>query len=140
MCQGVLTELVGRLAHSETRSKAYNTLKNDARWRQMLAGCGAEVKSEKLVLVMTTSTGGDKEIIVQEGVPISKDWLPGGSLSPCVYSLHLDCVCAVAPLFGSTGSITGVNAPIPLTVSSSAHWENLSRNPRSSTFAFCIDE
>lgn len=140
MCQGSVTELVARLARSEKRSDAYTTLNTDGRWKKLLSACGAEVKDAKLVLVATSSKGGNQQIVVQQGNSIPQDWLPDGANSPCTYSLHLDVVCAVAPLFGGTGAITGINAPVNLTVSSSAHWENLSRDPKSPTLAFCIDE
>ena len=140
MCQGVITELVTRLAHSETRSDAYSTLDRDTRWKKVMAACGAEEKGTKLVLVATTANGGNKEIIVEKGVPIPTEWLPDGSMAPCIYSLHVDSQCAIAPLLGGTGAITGVNAPVTLMVSGSAHWANLSRDPKSSTLAFYIDE
>lgn len=102
--------------------------------------CGAEIKETNMVLVMTTSTGGKKELIVKQGETIPPDWLPDGKFAPCTYSLHLDCVSAIAPLFGGTGAITGINAPVTLTVSSSAHWENLSRDPKSATLSFYVNE
>lgn len=140
MCQGVITEFVTRLAHSEKRSDAYNTLSRDERWKKLLEGCGAQVKDAKLVLIATTTNGGGKKIVLQQGNAVPPEWLPGGKLSPCIYSLHLDCQCAVSPLFGGTGTIVGINAPVLLNASSSAHWENLSRNPRSADLAFCINE
>jgi len=140
MCQGVVTDLVNRLAHCETRTAAYTMLKQDERWKKLLAACGAEEKDTKLVLVATTSTGGNKEIIVEQGAPIPTEWLPDGSLGGCVYSLHLDCQCAISPLFGGTGAVTGINAPVALKVSSSAYWTNLSRDPKSPTLAFYIQE
>lgn len=138
MCQGAVSELVVRLAHSETRSDAYKTLATDERWRKVLGGCGATVRSAKLVLV--ASTGDGKQVVIDQSGRIPEEWLPGGSNGPCIYSLHLDCECGIAPLFGGTGSIVGINAPVPLTVSSSAHWENLSRDPKSPTLDFYIDE
>lgn len=139
-CQGIITELVTRLSHSETRTAAYNTLNNDGRWKASIASCGSEIKDTKLVLVITTATGGKKELIVKQGDVIPPEWLPDGNLAPCVYSLHLDCTCAISPLFGGGGGITGFNAPVALTVSSSAHWENLSRDPKSATLTFFVNE
>ncbi len=135
-----MTDLVSRLAHSEKRSDAYTTLNQDQKWKKLLDGCGAAVKNVDLALIITTNTGGNKKLIIHQGNPVPDEWLPGGKLSPCIYSLHLDCQCAISPLFGGTGGITGINAPVTLNVSSSAHWENLSRNPRSATLAFSINE
>jgi hypothetical protein len=140
MCQGVITELVTRLAHSETRSDAYQTLRGDTRWKEFLAACETEARGTKLVLVATTANGGNKSISVEQGVSIPKEWLPDGSMAPCIYSLHLDCDCAISPLFGGPVGIAGVSAPVMLKVSSSAHWANLSRDPKSPTLAFYIDE
>jgi|LakMenEpi03Aug12_release.lakeMendotaPanAssembly.Ray.scaffolds.fasta_scaffold710230_2 hypothetical protein len=138
MCQGVISDLIVRLAHSEKRSDAYRTFLTDQRWRKLLAGCGADVRSAKLVLVASTSGG--KQIIIDEKSRVPPEWLPDGKNNPCIYSLHIDCECGIAPLFGSTGNITGINAPVPLTVSSSAHWDNQSRDPKDPNLAFCIDE
>jgi hypothetical protein len=139
MCQGVVTDFASRLAHCETRSAAYTMLNQDEQWKKLLAACGTEVKDSKLVLVATTTKGGQESTFVQ-GSSIPDEWLPDGSLGGCVYSLHLDCTCAISPLFGGTGSITGVNAPVTLIVSSSAYWTNLARDPKSPTMAFYIQE
>lgn len=138
MCQGVISDLILRLAHSETRSDAYRILDMDQRWKKLLAGCGADVRSTKMVLVASTRDG--KRVIVDKGNRIPDEWLPDGKNGPCIYSLHLDCECGIAPLFGGTGNIIGINAPVPLTVTGSAHWENLSRDPKSSSLAYYIDE
>lgn len=140
MCQGVVQELVTRLAHSEKRSDAYSTLANDDRWVKTLSGFGAQVNSATLVLVASSAKDSSKQIVIQRSGSIPKEWLPDGKMAPCIYSLHLDCECAIAPLFGAGGVITGINAPINLNVSSSAHWDNLSRDPKSSSLAFYIDE
>jgi hypothetical protein len=140
MAQGAVSELVTRLAHSEKRSDAYKTLKDDSSWKDILASCGVRELGTKLVLVATTANGGSKNIVVAEGASIPKEWLPNGSMAPCIYSLHLECDCAVAPLFGGSGAITGIDAPVMLKVSSSAHWANLSRDPKSPTLAFYVDE
>lgn len=105
-----------------------------------MTSCGAEIKDTKMVLAITTSTEGKKELLVKQGEAIPPDWLPDGKFAPCTYSLHVDCVAAIAPLFGGTGGIAGFNAPITLTISSSAHWENLSRNPKSPTLSFYVNE
>src|ERR1700709_2622481 len=67
MCQGVITEFVTRLAHSEKRSDAYNTLDRDVRWKKLLEGFGTQVTDTKLVLIATTANGGSKKIVVQRG-------------------------------------------------------------------------
>lgn len=138
MCQGIVTDFVSRLAHCQTRSAAYTMLNKDNKWKQLLAACGAEVKDSQLVLVATAKSGGQK-IVIDQGTPIPDQWLPDGKLGGGVYSLHLDCDCAISPLFGG-GNITGFNAPVTLKVSSSAYWTNVARDPKSPTLAFYIQE
>lgn len=139
MCQGVITDLVNKLAHCEKRSDAY-TMLNDPGWKKLLANCNAEEKETKLVLVATSATGGNKELIVQQNETIPQEWLPDGSNAPCIYSMHLDCKCAISPLLGSGGGLTGFTAPITLNVSSAAHWTNQSRDPKSKTLSFYLEE
>ncbi len=113
-------------------------LMEDEKWIDSLAASGTKMKEATLVLVATTTNGG-KKITVNPGSPIPDDWLPDGSLGGCVYSLRLDCDCAISPLFGG-GNIAGFNAPVPLKISSSANWTNVARDPKSSTLEFYIQE
>lgn len=139
MAQGVITDLVNKLAHCEKRSDAY-TMLNDPGWKKLLAACNTEEKETKLVLVATTTKGGNKELFVQQNDTVPQEWLPDGSNGPCSYALHLDCQCAISPLFGSNGGVTGFNAPVTLNVSSAAHWMNLARDPKSKTLSFYLEE
>jgi hypothetical protein len=139
LCQATLTELIHHLAVCEKRSDAYAILQKDHSWETSLAKYGVTVSREQLILTATTNDG-NQRFVVRQNQQLPSEWLPGGSKSPCTYSLSLSADCSIAPFFHGDTGIPGLNAPISMTLSGLSQWENLAKDPKVQKFPFFINE
>lgn len=93
---------------------------------------GVKPMAANLTMVVESQGQGGPSIKVSDPSEIPQDWLPNGKNCPCLYRLELSVKAEVEPLFlvpvGGNG-IPGLNASVPLTVTKSAIWENLGRDP-----------
>lgn len=138
-CHEVISDLARRLSHCETRSDAYRLMQQDQQWKAILSRCGVTVSGEQLNLIATTSDG-TQSVSVGQGVQLPADWLPGGTKSPCIYSLAVSATCAISPVFSGGGGPSGLKSPINVTIAAGSQWENLARDPRSTTLAYFVNE
>lgn len=134
--QGVLNELVQRVALAESRSEAVEMV-NDNKWKQFLQACGVEVTAEPLKLVVIAANGTEKTVLAPASA-VNNQWLPGGVKAPCVYSLELGIDAALSPLCKGSSGLPGFTSPVHVKLNSRAHWENLGRNP--ATHKYFINE
>lgn len=123
MCEGIMSELTRRLAHSDKFSEAQTIMAKDQWWKNVLATCGVTTKGETLRMVVTTSDG--TKAITSEGGKLPDEWLPGGANGPCIYSLEVKADCTIAALY------QGPFPPVNMTIRSHSQWENLSKDPES---------
>ncbi|MBX3150117.1 hypothetical protein KF728_08230 [Candidatus Obscuribacterales bacterium] len=123
ICEGALTELCRRLAHSERFSDAQAMLAKEQWYKTLLNQCGVTVSGEKLTVLVTTADGA-RSTIKQSGV-LPSEWLPGGSNGPCIYSLELKADCTISALY------QGPFKPAKMTLRTHSQWENLSKDPGS---------
>lgn len=93
---------------------------------------GVKAKAASLTMVIESQTTPNSNIRVLDPAEIPSDWLPNGKSCPCLYRLELSVKAEVEPLFlmrFGGNPIPALNAPVPLTVTNSAIWENLGRDP-----------
>ncbi len=137
LCQGVLSELTSRLSHCEKPSDAYTTAKGES-WKAIIAKFGAGVSGER-ISILAVAGDGSRTATFTQGQKWPKEWLPGGSYGPCVYSLVVTCDCSITPVYKGC-VIPGLDKPITISLKSNSQWENLSRDPKSNSLAYFIEE
>ncbi|HEY9869369.1 MAG TPA: hypothetical protein V6D08_09405 [Candidatus Obscuribacterales bacterium] len=123
------------LALSRTAGDAHQALQLDGQWKARLAGCGAKVKKSELVMVVTDRSGGRHAFSLGQRGYIPSELLPDGENAPCVYRLQLRVELGIAPLLSMSGKgVPGLTSPMPVTIVTSAAWENLGRDPETKEF------
>lgn len=133
IAQGAVQEFAHRLALAEKRSDAYATLSSDSWWSDFCNKCGVEVSGKNLDLLICGADSSQK-VRLHAGQPVSSDWLPGGSHSPCIYTLDLSVNLSIPPIYQAGPAIPGLTAPIPFRLDGRSAWENMSRNPITSEY------
>lgn len=123
LCEGALTELSRRLAHSEKFSDAQAMMKNETWFKTFLKQCGVTISGERLSILVTTADGARSTVKQQSDLP--GEWLPGGSNGPCIYSLEVKADCTISALY------QGPFQPVKVTLRSHSQWENLAKDPNS---------
>jgi hypothetical protein len=141
LCETILANLALRLSHCEKLSDAYTMLLGDQYWKTTLNKFGVDVSGEEIVMLATTGDGSQK-YSVKEGQSWPKEWLPSGANGPYLYSLTVHCQCSINPFFrGDTlPALAGITRPVNFEVSGGSQWENLSRDPKSATLAYFMEE
>lgn len=130
ICEGALTELCRRLAHSERFSDAQASLSKEQWYKTLLTQCGVTVSGEQLRILVTTADGA-RSIVKQSGA-LPDEWLPGGANGPCIYSLEVKADCTISALY------QGPFKPAKMTIRTHSQWENLAKDP--STVEYFINE
>jgi hypothetical protein len=123
LCEGALTELSRRLAHSEKFTDAEAMMAKEQWFKSFLQQCGVKVSKENIRILVTTADG--TRSIVKNGADLPEEWLPGGANGPCIYSLELRADCTISALY------QGPFQPVTVTLKSHSQWENLSKDPAS---------
>jgi hypothetical protein len=124
---------VQALARSEKLSDAHDQLKKHQDMRNALMRFGGiKVKESRLSLVVVKP---DDELNITYPNRIPDGWLP--QQNGCVHYLQLATLVEISPLaatevFGM--SITGLNAPVTIRISSRCNWENLGKDVLTNEF------
>jgi len=125
LCEGVISNLTRRLAHCEKYSDAEKMLTNETWHRNFLNTCGVNVRNERIRLVASSNAGGGNR--VKQG-DLPDEYLPGGSFSPCIYSLEVQADCTISALY------QGPFKPATIKLTTHSQWENLSKNPKTAQY------
>lgn len=123
ICEGALTELCRRLAHSERFSDAKASLAKEQWYKTLLNQCGVTVSGEQLRILVTTADGARS--VVKQNNDLPDEWLPGGANGPCIYSLEVKADCTISALY------QGPFQPTKMTIRTHSQWENLAKDPSS---------
>jgi len=129
IANGVFTNAVQSAALSETRSSA-SSLIDDAPLLGLAQSCGIDFGDATISIVCVNQSGGSLTVSGQSPVPAQ--WLPGGSNTPCTYSLHVDQKVTIEPL------LHGMTSTFATTLHGDSCWENLGCDP--TTKGFYINE
>jgi hypothetical protein len=158
LAQMVMDQTVQKLAHSESRNDAHNTLVQDRSWKELLRRCGVDVSDEKLSLCVGQLEQ-SAETQVGDTAPFPKQLLPDSGHVVFSYALALEANCSVAPIMSAGDNepffqpskanstaqkraktpsliapIPGLDAPLVWHVITKAPWENLSVDPYNAKF------
>ena len=98
---------------------------------------GVHTRKIDLELIIDNQKMSGPSIMVNTPTQIPVDWLPEGNNCPCLYHLQLSVKADIEPLFVvpiGGQNIPGLNAPLPVTLTSRAVWENLGRDPLTGQF------
>ncbi len=128
-----LENVVHHMALSEKRSDALFYLKNGSNFRAFVNTLGVNLHSADANLVVCDDSGATRSVI-PGSTPVPDNMLPNSTNKPLVYTLELNVVADVPPLFGQAGSIPGFNKAIIFNFKNRYDWENLSPDPQSGTY------
>lgn len=97
---------------------------------------GVVVKSSELTINVESTKNKGHTRSFDKPKSISKEWLPEGAESPCVYLLDLKVNVEIHPLITAPlpVNIPGVSGPIGLQFHETSPWENLARDPVTGEF------
>lgn len=133
IAHGIMTEMTHRMAVCEKRSDASKLFKTNVWWTNLLKACGVAVKNQEVVLVIVDSSGSSKNsVALGDMLPVDK--LPNGTGGPFMYSVQLSADCDISPLFNAGAGLPGFTSPVTIHLNSQAQWENLGRNPETSSY------
>jgi hypothetical protein len=129
---GLVSELAHRVALSERPSEVYALAMEKSWFRNFAQKSG--VKFGKLKTSIICNGHGSESYVVPQGEKIPSQWLPNGSKAPCSYMLQLNIDTEIAPLITGGPPLPAITAPVKLTLTGNAHWENLGRDPDTSEY------
>lgn len=135
--QSTAADTVHRMAMKKTMSAAIKEFSSDSNIPPVLAALqGVHIKRARLNLVIASAQG-DEVVPLDSGDAIPTEWLPNGPHSPCEYQLNLHIEAEIDPLLTASIAgqrLSGLNAPVSMTVDESSHWENLAMDPLTKRF------
>jgi hypothetical protein len=142
LAQELIETYARQLSLSETFSQALTKLGDDPSLETKLIHLGG-VQPKNIRCRLIASTVRDDPVQhYYSDVPknIPQEWLPNGRRAPLDYRLEVQVDVEISPVFlvrlpeskdnsKTKGKIPGLNAPVALTMSATANWENLGRDP-----------
>jgi len=141
LCETIISNLALRLSHCEKLTDAQTMLLDDQSWKTTLNKFGVYVSGEQIEMIATTDDG-SRKFSLKEGQSWPQQWLPSGANGPYLYSLNVHCQCSINPFFHSDilPGLAGLTRPVNFEVTGGSQWENLSRDPKSATLAYFMEE
>jgi hypothetical protein len=153
LAQELIQSYARQLSLCETYSQALAKLQADPSLETKLVRIGGvKPLNMKCRLIASTVRAIPKmQFTAEKPGELTNNWLPNGRNSPLSYVIQVSVDCEIQPMFlvrlpgsndtndpahpeSNKGKVPGLNGPVPLTVTASASWENLGRNPVSKNF------
>ncbi len=144
LSQELIQTYARQLSLCETYSQALTKLNADPSLESKLIRLGG-VQPKNIRCRLIASTVRDepvKRYYLETPKTLPAEWLPNGKRAPLDYAIEVQVDVQVSPVFlirlpgsatsgddKSAAKIPGLSAPVPLTMSASANWENLARDP-----------
>jgi len=141
LAKEIVANYARKLAACESLSQAYQVMNADPSLETRLLHLGGvSLDSIDMHLRITRVflySDHEEVFLVKEPGAVPPDWKPNGKKAPCIYAIEIEVKSQIAPaiLLPKGGTvIPGLNAPIPITLTASANWENMGRNPVTKEF------
>jgi len=124
---GMVSDLSHRLALQEKRSKAVYLSDAPSFYQDLAYRTGVHVNDCNVAVIV--QNGRNETAVFPEKKRIPAEWLPGGSRGQCSYVIQSQTDVAIAPLICIGPKIPALTAPVQMTITTKAPWENLGMDP-----------
>jgi hypothetical protein len=124
---GMVSDLSHRLALQEKRSKAVYMADAPSSYQDLAYRTGVHVSDCNVSIVVQNAR--NETAIFPEKKKIPAEWLPGGSRGQCSYVIQSQTGVVITPLLCFGPSIPALTAPVQMTLTTKASWENLGLDP-----------
>jgi hypothetical protein len=136
LAKEIVSNYARKLAACESLTQAYEVMNADPSLETRLLHLGGvSLESVDMHLRVTRVflySDHEEFFLVKEPGELPAEWKPNGRKAPCIYALEIEVKSKISPaiLLPKGGAvIPGLNAPIPITLTATANWENMGRNP-----------
>lgn len=141
LAKEIISNYARKLAACESLTQAYEVMNADPSLETRLLHLGGvSLESIDMHLRITRVflySDHEEVLLVKEPGAVPPEWKPNGKKAPCIYAIEIEVKSNISPAIllpkGGT-AIPGLNAPIPITLTASANWENMGRNPVTKEF------
>jgi len=133
---GTINDLGYRMGHCKKRSDAYTMLTSEAWWKHSLNTFGVNISNTSLTLIACAQSG--EKATFSQSQTLPPQWLPNGTKGPCIYSVNLNTIVKMNPIYLGKVGLPGFNTPITFDITSRSSWENLGCDPN--TLQYYINE
>jgi hypothetical protein len=124
---GMVSDLAHRLALQEKRSKAIFLADAPSSYQDLAYRAGVHVVDCNVAMIV--QNGRNEMAVFPEKKRIPAEWLPGGTRGQCSYVIQSQTAVAIAPLICIGPNIPALTAPVQMTITTKAPWENLGMDP-----------